>query len=78
VINYDLPEDPEQYVHRIGRTGRMGRDGMAFSLVTHEQGHLLTNIERFVNKEIARDYVTGTVALTRSSPSARAQDDEDS
>ena len=45
VINYDLPEDPEIYVHRIGRTARAGRRGFAWSFVTPEQGQLLTNIE---------------------------------
>lgn len=63
VVNYDLPEDPEQYVHRIGRTGRMGRDGKAFSLITPDQGQLLTSIELFVNKEIVKDTVQGSVAL---------------
>jgi ATP-dependent RNA helicase DeaD len=45
VINYDLPEDPEVYVHRIGRTARAGRQGVAWSLVTPDQGQMLTNIE---------------------------------
>ena len=61
VINYDMPDDPEQYVHRIGRTGRMGRDGKAFSLVTPDQGHVLTTIERLMNKEVHQDHVHGTV-----------------
>lgn len=46
VINYDLPEDPEVYVHRIGRTARAGRRGIAWSFVTPEQGKLLTEIEK--------------------------------
>lgn len=54
VINYDLPEDPEIYVHRIGRTARAGKDGVAWSLVTPEQGPLLTTIERFINAEIPK------------------------
>ncbi|MGH7133401.1 MAG: DEAD/DEAH box helicase [Phycisphaerales bacterium] len=54
VINYDMPEDPEAYVHRIGRTARIGREGVAWSLVTPEQGELLTNIENLINKEIPR------------------------
>ena len=54
VINYDLPEDPEIYVHRIGRTARVGREGIAWSLVTPEQGDLLTAIERLTNSEIAK------------------------
>ncbi len=52
VINYDLPEDVEMYVHRIGRTARAGRDGVAWSLVTPEQGTLLTDIELLINSEI--------------------------
>ncbi|MCW5754736.1 MAG: DEAD/DEAH box helicase [Phycisphaeraceae bacterium] len=57
VINYDLPEDPEVYVHRIGRTARAGRDGVAWSFVTQEQGKLLTQIEKLINIEIAKmDY----------------------
>ena len=46
VINYDLPEDPEVYVHRIGRTARVGRAGVAWSFVTPDQGRLLTDIEK--------------------------------
>ena len=45
IINYDMPEDPENYVHRIGRTGRMGADGVAIAFVTPEQGEQLTDIE---------------------------------
>lgn len=52
VINYDLPEDPEIYVHRIGRTARTGRKGVAWSLVTPEQGPLLTAIEKLINREV--------------------------
>jgi ATP-dependent RNA helicase DeaD len=55
IINYDLPEDPEAYVHRIGRTGRMGKDGVAISFVTPEQGEQLTRIEGFINKLIDED-----------------------
>lgn len=57
VINFDLPEDPEVYVHRIGRTARAGRGGIAWSLVTPEQGELLTNIELLINQEVPKlDY----------------------
>jgi len=55
IINYDLPEDPENYVHRIGRTGRMGADGIAIAFVTPEQGKQLTAIELFINKQIGQD-----------------------
>ena len=57
VINYDLPDDPDLYVHRIGRTARAGHDGHAWSLVTPAQGSLLTEIELLVNAEIpAKNY----------------------
>jgi ATP-dependent RNA helicase DeaD len=59
VINYDIPEDPENYVHRIGRTGRIGADGVAWAFVTPEQGQLLTNIEIFINKQIPEERVEG-------------------
>lgn len=52
VINFDVPDDPEQYVHRIGRTARVGRGGVAWALVTPEQGALLSAIERYANVEI--------------------------
>lgn len=52
VVNYDLPDDPDIYVHRIGRTARAGRTGIAWSLVTPEQGGNLTDIELLINAEI--------------------------
>jgi superfamily II DNA/RNA helicase len=52
VINYDLPEDPDVYVHRIGRTARAGRKGIAWAFVTPDQGELLTAIEMLTNVEI--------------------------
>lgn len=54
VINYDLPEDPDLYVHRIGRTARAGRGGIAWALVTPAQGELLTQIENLINAEIPK------------------------
>ena len=64
IINYDLPEDPENYVHRIGRTGRMGKDGLAIAFVTPEQGGRLTDIECFINKQIEEDFIEGFQAYT--------------
>jgi ATP-dependent RNA helicase DeaD len=52
VVNFDLPDDPDIYVHRIGRTARAGREGVAWSLVTPAQGSLLTQIEMLINAEI--------------------------
>ena len=48
VINYDLPEDSENYVHRIGRTARAGREGRAISFATPDQGGDIKNIERII------------------------------
>ncbi len=57
VINYDLPEDPEVYIHRIGRTARAGRRGVAWSFVTPDQGKLLTEIEKLSGSLIEKmDY----------------------
>jgi len=48
VINYDLPDDTENYVHRIGRTGRAGHEGRAISFATPEQGGDIRNIEKLI------------------------------
>jgi ATP-dependent RNA helicase DeaD len=63
IINYDLPEDPENYVHRIGRTGRMGKNGVAIAFATPEQGGLLTSIEMYMNKVIPEDRIAGFEAF---------------
>jgi ATP-dependent RNA helicase DeaD len=65
IINYDLPEDPENYVHRIGRTGRMGADGIAIAFVTREQGKQLTAIEAYINHQIDQDFVDGFDGLAQ-------------
>ncbi|MCH2133145.1 MAG: DEAD/DEAH box helicase [Phycisphaerales bacterium] len=52
VVNYDIPEDPDIYVHRIGRTARRGRDGRAIAFVTPEQGELLNKVEQLTNVEV--------------------------
>jgi ATP-dependent RNA helicase DeaD len=53
VINYDIPQDCEAYVHRIGRTGRAGRSGKAILFVKHNERYLLRNIMRHTKSEIA-------------------------
>jgi ATP-dependent RNA helicase RhlE len=53
VVNYDLPEDPGSYVHRIGRTGRAGMEGRAISLATPDQGSDVRSIERLINVSIS-------------------------
>ncbi len=68
IINYDLPEDPENYVHRIGRTGRMGADGVAIAFVTPEQGYELTAIEAFINMQLHEDRSLDFQAFTPRTP----------
>jgi ATP-dependent RNA helicase DeaD len=72
VINYDIPDDPENYVHRIGRTGRMGKDGIAYLFVCPDQGEPLTAIENLTNKIITPMRVEGfEPSRTRTQPKAR-------
>jgi superfamily II DNA/RNA helicase len=59
VVNYDLPKFPEDYVHRIGRTGRAGRNGLAISLVNHAEGMNIKRIERFTKQLIPATVVEG-------------------
>lgn len=59
VINYDLPEDPDIYLHRVGRTARAGRRGVAWSFVTSEEGQRLTEIEKLTGVLIEkREHLT--------------------
>jgi len=62
VINFDLPYSPEDYVHRIGRTGRAGASGRAMSLMLPEDQKLLIDIEKLVKRTIPRE----RLALTRA------------
>ncbi|PID45643.1 MAG: ATP-dependent RNA helicase RhlE [Proteobacteria bacterium] len=59
VVNFDLPNVPEDYVHRIGRTGRAGASGLAVSLVAADEIALLRDIERLINKELERKLIDG-------------------
>ncbi len=54
VINYDVPQHPEDYIHRIGRTGRMEASGDAFTLMVAEDGRHVNAIERFIGQKIPR------------------------
>ena len=54
VINYDVPQHPEDYIHRIGRTGRMEAEGDAFTLMVAEDGRHVQAIERFIGQKIPR------------------------
>ncbi len=59
VINYDLPKNPKDYVHRIGRTGRAGEEGDAISLCTQKDEPMLKNIEREIQMTIDLQTITG-------------------
>jgi len=65
VINYDIPDDPENYVHRVGRTGRMGKDGVAYLFVGPDQGEPLTAIEIMINKTLPALELPNFVAYRR-------------
>jgi len=59
VINFDLPEEAEGYIHRIGRTARMGKSGDAISLVTPEERVTLSRLERALGAQLEREQVEG-------------------
>ncbi|MEW6314237.1 MAG: DEAD/DEAH box helicase [Pseudomonadota bacterium] len=69
VINYELPNVPEQYVHRIGRTGRAGSEGEAISLVCVDEHKFLADIERLIKRALPRQVIPGF----EPDPHARAQ-----
>ncbi len=71
VVNFDLPNVPEDYVHRIGRTGRAGATGEAISLVSREEESLLRDIERLIKRPIPR------LAIANYEPAAGAAHDLD-
>ena len=71
VINYDVPEDPEIYIHRLGRTARAGRHGVAWTFIQPDQGDLLSGIEMLANIEIPQkqypDFTPGPIPVDVSS-----------
>ena len=76
VINYDLPEVPEQYVHRIGRTARAGAEGQAIAFCAHDERGLLRDIERLTRQKIEvaplpADFVEQSEALKRLKPAPK-------
>jgi ATP-dependent RNA helicase DeaD len=70
IINYDIPQSSDDYVHRVGRTGRMGREGIAFTFVTTEEGGELTRIEMLINRLLKRDEIEGFAAVATPVPYA--------
>jgi len=69
VVNYDLPNIPEDYVHRIGRTGRAGATGEAVSLVCVDEHEMLRDIEKLIKQSLPKQVIAGF----EPDPSARAQ-----
>jgi ATP-dependent RNA helicase DeaD len=65
IVNYDIPEFCDDYVHRVGRTGRMGREGIAFTFVSPEEGPQLTRIEMRIERLLKRDEIEGFDAFDR-------------
>jgi ATP-dependent RNA helicase RhlE len=68
VVNFELPNVPEDYVHRIGRTGRAGAQGEAISLVCVDEEIFLRDIERLIKRSIPRETVTGFEPLSHEKP----------
>jgi ATP-dependent RNA helicase DeaD len=68
IINYDIPQSSDDYVHRVGRTGRMGREGVAYTFVTTEEGGELTRIEILINRLLKRDEIAGFNAVATTVP----------
>jgi ATP-dependent RNA helicase RhlE len=69
VVNYDLPNVPEDYVHRIGRTGRAGATGEAVSLVCVDEHQMLKDIEKLIKRALPKEVIAGF----EPDPNARAQ-----
>ena len=74
VINFDLPEDPENYVHRIGRTGRAGKKGLAFSVVSDRDVESLTRIESYLEHKINTGWMEDADIIEDFKPYPRKSD----
>jgi len=75
VVNFDLPYVPEDYVHRIGRTGRAGISGLAVSLVSEDESKQLQSIERVIGRQFKRDIIPG-FAPSEKAATSPFDDDE--
>jgi ATP-dependent RNA helicase DeaD len=72
IVNFDIPQSSDDYVHRVGRTGRMGREGVAYTFVTTEEGGELTRIEMLINRLLKRDEIEGFVTVAAAAPPVAA------
>ena len=75
VVNYDVPDEAENYVHRIGRTARLDKDGVAWTFVTPEDEPLISRIEYLLGREVERitldDFDYDVPAPSWAKPSAK-------
>ncbi|SAI67283.1 ATP-dependent RNA helicase [Bordetella ansorpii] len=69
-INFDLPMQAEDYVHRIGRTGRAGRDGLAFTLAVHSERHKIRRIESYTGQSLTAETIEGLEPKRTPRPSS--------
>ncbi len=76
VVNYNLPEDPEDYVHRIGRTGRAGAQGISISLVCESDAFMMPSIEELLGESLNFTYPPDELLIRLPSPT-RARRDQD-
>ena len=68
VFNFDLPQSGEDYVHRIGRTGRAGASGSAISFACEDYAHYMMDIEEYINQKIGRESVTSDLLVQPKPP----------
>lgn len=73
VINYELPNVPEDYVHRIGRTGRAGASGEAISLVAHDEVDYVSGIEKLLGEKFERNIIEGYEPKLEDAPPTKKQ-----
>lgn len=77
IINYDIPAFCDDYVHRVGRTGRMGREGVAYTFVTVEEGAELTRIEMRIDKLLKRAELKGFETFAKPVDNSEGTDGSD-
>ena len=76
VVNFDVPENAEDYVHRVGRTARMGQTGRAFTFITPNDGSFLTEIEKLINLQVPTYEIEGYRTQANEEERARRRERE--